>query len=131
MSSAPDAVLEIPHYVYRCYAADNTLLYVGVAQDVESRLFHHLHSCNRGKQPNGTLRVHMARHEADLYPTKLAARQAERSSIAALAPLLNRQHNPTRFRKVNTATYGLVEPVHPLTAAAFPTLPVLPSERAA
>ena len=123
MSAAPDALLNVPHYVYRCYDQDGALLYVGVARNVEERMFHHLHPCNMGKQPNGTLRRHMARYEVESFATKLEARSAERSAIATEAPLLNRQHNPRRFRKAGTASYALVEPIHPLTAAAFPELP--------
>jgi hypothetical protein len=118
MSSAPDATLAVPHYVYRCYA-DATLLYVGVARDVEARMFHHLHPCNIGKQPNGSLRRHMTHHEAVRYETKVEARAAERAAITAEGPLLNRQHNPSRFRKVAGGTYEAVAPVHPITAHAF------------
>lgn len=122
MSSAPDAVMNLPHYVYRCYAGD-VLLYVGVAQDVPSRMFHHLHPCNVGKQPNGSLQRHMTHHEAECFGTKVEARSAERAAIASEAPLLNKQHNPKRFRKAGQATYAAIEPVHPITAAAFPELP--------
>lgn len=113
------------HFLYRCYDAGGDLLYIGVAHDVEARMFHHTHLCNISKQPNGTLRGHMVHHTAERFATKLEARAAERAAITAEAPLLNRQHNPRRFRKVGTATYGLVEPVHPLTAQAFPELPVI------
>lgn len=118
MSSAPDATLAVPHYVYRCYAGD-TLLYVGVARDVETRMFHHLHPCNIGKQPNGSLRRHMTHHESVRYATKVEARAAERAAIESEGPLLNKQHNPSRFRKVAGGTYAAVEPVHPIIAAAF------------
>lgn len=123
MSSAPDAELARPHYVYCCYGAEGSLLYVGVAQDVEGRMFHHLHLCNAGKQPNGSLRRHMVRHEVERFATKVEARAAERQAITTEAPLLNRQHNPRRFRKVAGGSYVAVEPVHPITAAAFPGMP--------
>lgn len=119
MSAAPDATLAVPHSVYHCWSAAGDLLYVGVARDVEARMFHQLHPCNRGKQPNGTLRRLMSRYDAVEYPTKVAARQAEREAISTEAPLLNRQHNPKRFRKSVGNTYSLVEPVHPITADAF------------
>lgn len=118
MSSAPDAVLAVPHYVYRCYAGD-TLLYVGVARDVEARMFHHLHLCNAGKQPNGSLRRHMTRYESVRYDTKVEARAAERTAIVTEGTLLNKQHNPQRFRKVAGGTYVAAEPVHPITADAY------------
>lgn len=122
MSSAPDAALERPHSVYRCYAGD-VLLYVGVTADVAGRMFHHLHPCNRGKQPNGSLRRHMTHHESVEYGTKVEARAAERVAIATEAPLLNRQHNVKRFRKAAGGTYVALEPVHAITAAAFPEMP--------
>lgn len=122
MSSAPDAELNRPHSVYRCYAGD-VLLYVGVAQDVESRMFHQMHPCNFGKQPNRGLQRHMTRYESAQYATKVDARAAERRAIASEAPLLNRQHNAKRFRKVADGSYVALEPVHPITAEAFPELP--------
>lgn len=131
MSSRPDADLALPHYVYRCFSADGALLYVGVARNVEDRMFHHLHECNMGKQPNEGLRRHMTRYDAERFGTKLEARAVERATIAAEAPLLNRQHNPARFRKVSPSTYGAIEPVHPITAEAFRSSPrVEPLERA-
>ena len=36
-----------------------------------------------------------------------------------LRPLLNKQHNPLRFRKVAGGAYAAVEPVHPIIAVAF------------
>lgn len=131
MSSLPDAELNRPHYVYRCFDSEGTLLYVGVAVSVEDRMFHHTHLCNSWKQPNGTIRRHMVRWTSEQYATKLAARDAERRAITTEAPLLNRQHNPKRFRKVGTATYGTVQPVHPITAQAFPNLPRLSADSAA
>ena len=122
MTRLRDDELVRPHSVYRCYAADGSLLYVGCASDVEGRMFHHLHRCNAWKQPNGTLRRHMAHWDAVEYPTKAEARAAERSAIANERPLLNKQHNPTRFRREPTGSaYALVAPVHPLTREAFPS----------
>lgn len=123
MSSAPDAELNRPHFLYRCFDAEGTLLYVGVTQDVEGRMFHHLHLCNAGKQPNDTLRRHMVRHSSEPFATKVEARAAERRAILNEGPLLNRQHNPSRFRKVAGGSFVAVEPVHPLIADAFPEMP--------
>lgn len=123
MSSLPDADLNRPHYLYRCFDAQGQLLYVGVTRDVGSRMFHHLHICNIGKQPNGTLRRLMTDYSVERHETKLEVRVAERFAIQTEGPLLNKQHNVRRFRKVNNATYALLEPVHPITAAAFPDLP--------
>jgi predicted GIY-YIG superfamily endonuclease len=134
VSSPRDADVYGVHYLYRCFDADDQLLYIGCARDVEGRMYHHTQLCNIGKQPNGTLRRHMARWTSEAYPNKLAARAAERAAIRDEAPLLNKQHNPTRFRRLGVggptgggdrSGYGLVEPVHPLTRAAFPDAPVV------
>lgn len=119
MSAAPDATLAVPHYLYRCFDADGHLLYVGVARDIAARMFHHLHLCNAGKQPNGTLRRHMADYTVERFSTKVEARAAERAAIHIEAPLLNKQHNPQRFRKNASGSYDAVSPVHPLTAASY------------
>lgn len=135
MSSAPDAEVYGVHYVYRCFGDDGQLLYVGCTRNVEERMYHHLQQCNMGKQPNGTLRRHMAHWTAEAFPTKLAAREGERRAIAEGSPLLNKQHNPARFKRIGVGGrtrgsipgmgYALVAPVHPLTRWAFPDLPVL------
>lgn len=119
MSAPPDAALAVPHYVYRCFDATGQLLYVGVTRDLGTRMFHHLHPCNIGKQPNGTLQRHMAEYTAELHPTKVAARIAERAAISTEAPLLNKQHNARRFRKNARSSYDALSPVHALTALAF------------
>jgi hypothetical protein len=138
MSSPPDAEVYGIHHVYRCYDREGQLLYVGCARDVEDRMYHHMQPCNMGKQPNGTLQRHLARWTSEAFPTKLAARAAERVAIAEGRPLLNKQHNPSRFRRVgvggpagggDSRGYVLVEPVHPLTRWAFPELPILADER--
>lgn len=119
MSAPTDAVLNVPHYLYRCFDNDGQLLYIGVARDVAGRMFHHLHACNIGKQPNGTLRRLMADYTAERYGTKVEARAAERAAIATEGPLLNKQHNPRRFRKNARGSYDAVEPIHPVTARAY------------
>lgn len=117
-----DEDVHLPHDVYRCFDAKGNLLYVGCGADVSSRMFHHLHACNVGKQPNSTLQALMDHYDAVTFPTKLEARSEERRAIATERPLLNKQHNPTRFRKVSPREYALVEPVHPITAHAFPDM---------
>jgi hypothetical protein len=119
MSTPRDSDNHGEHFVYRCFTEAGELLYVGCTNDVPGRMFHLLHACNRGKLPNGMLRRYMASHTATRYPTRLAARAAERVAIFTEAPLLNRQHNPKRFRKTSSSRYAFVAPVHPLTEEAF------------
>lgn len=108
MSARPDAELSVPHSLYRCFDASGQLLYIGVARNVGERMFHHLHLCNAAKTPNGYLRRHMKDFTVQVYPSKLEARAAERAAINVEAPLLNRQHNPSRFRKNAAGQYEAV-----------------------
>ena len=81
-----------PHFVYRLYDADDSLLYIGCTHDVPGRLYHLTAMCNVGKSPNGELiRRGIARHTATEYPNRRAALDAERAAIAAEHPLLNVQ----------------------------------------
>lgn len=72
--------------VYRCYDADDTLIYVGCSQDVFMRMREH-----RSRKP-WSKRV--ARVESDQYPSVEQARRAEAALIRALEPLANVQHRP-------------------------------------
>lgn len=127
---SPDSERVGRHFVYRCYDQHDQLLYVGCTDDVESRMYHHLAVCNIGKVPNFYLKRDMVRYEVESFADRTAARAGERSAIAAEAPLLNKQHNKKRVKKVGHV-YHLVAPVHPLTASAFPEAPHLSSEVAA
>lgn len=70
-------------YVYRLYAADGTLLYVGQSQYPETR---------RKKHSTKWWGSLIDRMELDPYPTREEARAAERHQIIDLAPAHNRQH---------------------------------------
>ena len=45
-------------------------------------------------------KVHEAVKSGRLFPDRVSGRAAERAAIAREAPLLNRQHNPARWRWV-------------------------------
>ena len=49
----------------------------------------------------------MARHTSEQFPSKAAAHAAEIHAIKTEMPLLNRQHNPGRFKRVH-GTYEAV-----------------------
>lgn len=85
-----------PHYVYRLFAADGTLLYIGCASDVEARVY--MHRATYTMVDAFLIHRHLDRYTSEEYPDKLAARAAERKAIAAERPILNRQHNP-RWRR--------------------------------
>lgn len=105
-----------PHSVYRIYDANNVLLYVGVAHDVIHRIYMHeaaAHTSWASTQMVGRI----ARHTSTEYPTKLAARAAERRAIYTEVPLFNRQHNGRRWHRVNRAWVERPAPL-PLLAEA-------------
>lgn len=79
-----------PHYVYRCYDADGRLLYIGCARDVVARM--DVHRSSWTNPASAALNMRMTRHTSERYPTKSAARQAEREAIYNEAPLFNHHH---------------------------------------
>ena len=87
-----------PHYVYRIFDADDALLYVGCAEDVETRLSFH---CAFSSQSPTSWEIaeRMARHTSQEFPSKSTAHAEEIRAIKTEAPLLNRQHNITRFKR--------------------------------
>lgn len=90
---------ERPHFVYRIYSADDVLLYIGCAYDVEQRIY--MHKATYTMVDAFLIHRHYQRHTSEQHPTLRAARAAERAAITAEAPLLNRQHNPKRWRRVD------------------------------
>ena len=100
MSHTPAIEINSPHYVYRIFDTEERLLYVGSARDVGYRLF--LHTSWSSQSPTSwEIRERMARHTSQKFSTKLAAHAEEIRAIRKEAPLLNKQHNPTRFRREN------------------------------
>lgn len=94
------------HWIYRCYDAEDRLLYIGCTMDVEGRI--QAHRASWGNPASAYLILRMARYEAEgPFVGRIAGRNAEREAIAAEAPLLNVHHNKGR---------GLERvPVEPLT----------------
>ena len=92
--------------VYRLFDPDMTLLYIGSTGDLDQRMRLHL-------GPNGIPGADVI-HGCSLYDTFVPyatlaeARAAERDAIEREAPLLNRHHNPVRWRKIDQHTF---EPV--------------------
>lgn len=85
------------HYVYRCYDADDRLLYIGCTQDVGSRMAVHMAS---GQNPASRVLIfRMTRHEVEQYDTEVEAKWAEREAIYAEAPLANLHHQRVRETK--------------------------------
>lgn len=82
-------------WVYRCWNASGSLLYIGMTKDVARRTYHHMHS----SEPSS---VALAKHVASItawpYSTREAALAAEKAAIRALCPPLNRHHNVQHLR---------------------------------
>lgn len=94
-----DAEDEAPHYLYRLFTADGQLLYIGVAFNVEQRVY--MHRATRVCSGWDVIWREYDHHTSERYATKSEARAAERAAITREAPLLNRQHNPKRWRRVH------------------------------
>lgn len=106
MSNVRDADDRRPHQVYRCYDDANQLVYVGCTGDLDYRM-----SLAHPLVARETVLV-----ETEDFPNRSTARVAERAAIEAEAPLLNKQHNPTRFTGRAGGGFVAVDPIHPLTA---------------
>lgn len=85
------------HVVYRCYDADNRLLYIGCTQDLTARM--QVHECDSTNPASVELIKRLDLVEYEEYPDRATARQAEREAITAEAPLLNTHHNLGRGRR--------------------------------
>lgn len=89
-----------PHFVYRIFDAEDRLLYVGCAENVESRIY--LHQQISSQFPvSWEIARRIDRYTSQKYPNEQLAHEAERRAIESEIPLLNRQHNPRRFKRVN------------------------------
>lgn len=98
VSRPADEHLTMPHHVYRLFSEDGALLYIGCARSVQDRIYMHLNTCTLAGWDVIRSRYH--HHTSEMFPTKAAARAAERQAITDEAPLVNRQHNPKRWRRV-------------------------------
>ena len=83
------------HIVYRCYDADDRLIYVGCTSDVVSRM--QVHGSSWGNPVSAALNMRMVRHTETAYPDKVSGRRAEREAIFAEAPVLNLHHQRVRL----------------------------------
>ena len=79
------------HYIYRCYDADDLLLYVGCAANATRRIAQHRQGKARASRSLSAL---MTRYVAEgPYPDRESAETAERAAIRTESPLLNIQHS--------------------------------------
>lgn len=94
------AYADRPHSVYRLYGHEGQLLYIGCARDVEGRIYMH-ETAWYSNEASMAIREAggIASHTAVEYPTRDQALAVEREAIREEAPLVNRQGNPSRWRK--------------------------------
>lgn len=83
-------IARLPHVVYRCYDADDRLLYVGHTHDINQRL--DVHRSQWGNPASAALNMRMVRHTEAEYPDKASAKAAEIQAIYDEAPVLNLHH---------------------------------------
>src|SRR5690348_9241882 len=84
--------------VYRVYDINGVLLYIGSTREITARQA--IHMADHASAIAFPMQMCAARWETTEYPTYEAAQAAEVEAIKAEAPYLNRQHNPTRWRRV-------------------------------
>ena len=105
------------YYVYRIFDASDRLLYIGCTECVETRIY--MHRATYTMVDAFLIHRHYDHHTSELIGTSLAeARAAERKAIKEERPLLNRQHNPTRWRRID----GVYTPVDMETLDAHKAL---------
>lgn len=84
---------ERAHWLYRCYDAEGFLLYIGVTSNIEARMATHKGTPRTGwSYPNGQLHERMATYEAEEFPDRQSAFEAEAMAIRAERPPLNIAH---------------------------------------
>jgi predicted GIY-YIG superfamily endonuclease len=103
--------MNVPHYVYRCYDAADRLLYIGCTQDMGGRMA--VHASSWQNPASAALNLRMARHTVEEFPSKDAARAAERAAIFNEAPLFNLHHQ--REKKSPADRYAFISAYVELT----------------
>lgn len=93
MSALRDAELPFEHEVYRIYDKADRLLYVGMARQAENRIHAHVSFMNSGTQASWLMVHAMSTWCRETYPTRAAARDAERQAIKAEHPFFNNHSN--------------------------------------
>ena len=84
--------------VYRVYDVAGALLYIGSTSEIGQRKA--VHMSDRANPIAWAMQRCAYRWDLTEYPDMESAKAAEREAIRTEAPYLNRQHNPTRWRRV-------------------------------
>lgn len=88
-----EALRNCPTTLYRIYDATDTLLYVGITENLEQRMREH-------RMTKSWARDEPARVETVLYPNRDATWWAERRAIETETPKYNQQSRSTKTRTV-------------------------------
>ncbi len=94
--------------VYRIFDYEGSLLYIGSTEDFGARKAVHL--ANHSTPIAFPIQLCAHRWDTTEYPSIAAAKAAEKAAITAEAPYLNRQHNPTRWKRIGGEWVLLTEP---------------------
>lgn len=92
MSDFQDA---LEHTVYRCYDAEDRLLYVGCTRDIGARM--QVHLCSMDNPASVVIARRMERMTETKYPSKASGQAAEREAIRNEEPLFNLHHRRERL----------------------------------
>ena len=99
-----------PHVVYRCYDADDRLIYIGVtSRPVEKRLLGH-------RRTNPAVAEQTVRWTTETYPDRETALDVEANAVYRERPPLNYRFNPARSRRAGSVR---VEPTREELAEAI------------
>jgi hypothetical protein len=85
-------VANLPHLVYRCYDANDELIYIGCTSlTIEQRMRVH-------RRSNPPVAERTVRWTTESYPDRESALDAEANAIYRATPPLNYRFNPARSR---------------------------------
>lgn len=111
--------LQGPHFLYRIFDAEGSLIYVGATSALKQRMAQH-RSTHRwlGGHPVLSVGDRMATWFATEYPTRAEAFAAERLVIASESPELNTNHNNGLIPEATKENEVTLEPEYNLTEIA-------------
>lgn len=98
MSTPSPRIANQAHVVYRCYDAQDRLLYIGCTHDINLRM--DVHRSSWGNPVSAVLNLRMVRYELTEYLDKASARKAEREAIYNEAPILNLHHQRVKMTPI-------------------------------
>jgi predicted GIY-YIG superfamily endonuclease len=87
------------HYcIYRIFDAEDRLLYIGMTENIDERMYRHLQKSTRSAA-SLVIQDRWSYWTTEPFPHRRAMQDAESEAIKEEAPLLNRVHNIKRFKR--------------------------------